>query len=761
MSLKSTPKSIVILFLALALALPSVAQQTRGEKEWVDSVMATLTLEQKIAQLIVVRVPSNMKPAAEKEFYNKIQRTRVGGVCFFAGTTQQQLRQTRELQRHTFIPLMVCIDAEWGLGMRLKDAFSFPRQNIFGTLPVQADTLAYDMGRTIGQQCRKMGIHVNFAPVVDVNSNPRNPVIGTRAFSSDVERTTRLGIQYMLGLQSAGVMAVAKHFPGHGDTETDSHKTLPLVAHSREHLDSVELRPFKGLVAAGVMGVMVAHLNVPALEQQEHLPSTLSESIVSGILRDEMGFEGLTFTDGMEMKGLSGHFNPGEAAVKAVRAGNDVLLLPANLEETMLALREAALYDPAMRQRIEQSCRRVLLAKYRLGLNNMNLDMLTAPNADDSLCCQMILEGIKLNQDPRIDSVLLSGISHHAYPGCQMVVMRHGRVIYRRCYGSYVYDDPLACRVSPSTMYDLASVTKVAATTLAVMKLVDNRSIALDDPLSNYLPYLKGSNKEKITIRQALSHIARLKAFDAYWSMTNDPAEIRRLIAESPLQKKEKYLYSDLGFIMLADVVEQVSGLPLDKFVERHFYKPMGLKRTCFKPLEHGFDLDNVAPTEDEMNYRNRLIHGVVHDPNAYALGGVAGHAGLFSNADEVGALMQLLLNGGVYNGHRLLSSDVIDTFNTRYYTRLENRRVLGFDKPLIHGESQHVAPEASQSSFGHTGFTGTMIWADPQYDLVYVFLSNRVHPSATPNRLALLNIRTNIQSLIYQDLGLGKSCKK
>ena len=342
-----------------------------------------------------------------------------------------------------------------------------------------------------------------------------------------------------------------------------------------------------------------------------------------------------------------------------------------------------------------------------------------------------------------------------------MVVMRHGQVIYRRCYGSYVYDDPLACRVSPSTMYDLASVTKVAATTLAVMKLVDNGVVSLDDKLADYLPYLKGSNKEQITLRQALSHIARLKAFDNYWATARTPDDIRRMIAESPLQKKEKYLYSDLGFIMLADVVEQVSGLPLDKFVERHFYKPMGLTHTCFQPLSHGFDLDNVAPTEDEMTYRNRLIHGVVHDPNAYALGGVAGHAGLFSNADEVGALMQLLLNGGVYNGHRLLSSDVIDTFNTRYYTRLENRRVLGFDKPLIHGESQHVAPEASQSSFGHTGFTGTMIWADPQYDLVYVFLSNRVHPSATPNRLALLNIRTNIQSLIYQDLGLGKSCKK
>ena len=749
--------AFLLFLLPLLLTAPMTArsQSVQEERQWVDSVLSSLTFEQQIAQLMVVRVPTRMNETAERDFKRMIERTRVGGVCFFAGTAPNQLRLTKDLQRLSFVPLMVCMDAEWGLGMRLKDCFSFPRQCVYGTLPAAADTLVFDVGREIGRQCRMMGIHVNFAPVVDVNSNPNNPVIGRRAFSNDAERTTRLGIQYMLGLQSQGVMAVAKHFPGHGDTETDSHKTLPIVPHDRYRLDSVELRPFRGMITAGIMAVMIAHLHVPHLDTTPNLPSTLSFDIVTRLLRDELGFDGLTFTDGIDMKGLSEGRSHGEVAVGVLRAGNDVLLLPPDVDEAILAIREAAAYDASLRQQVTQSCRRVLTAKYRLGLNHLDLDHLSVPTAADSLRCEHILEGLRLNQDPRLDSVLLSGIQQRAYPGCQVVVLHHGQVVFRRAYGSFVYDDSLACKVGVKTMYDLASLTKVTATTLAIMKLVDNRQVALDDSLSRYLPYLRGSNKEGITIRQALSHFARLKPFDAYWAQTNDPDEIRHLIAESPLQKERKYLYSDLGFIMLGDLVRQVSGLPLDTFMQRHFYQPMGLSHTCFLPLQHGFDLDNMAPTEDEMQYRNRLIHGVVHDPNAFALGGVAGHAGLFSNADEVAALMQMLLDGGTYNGRKYLSAAVIDTFNCRHYAHRGNRRALGFDKPLINERSSHISPEASQSSFGHTGFTGTMVWADPQYDLVYVFLSNRVYPSASPNRLAQLNIRTDFLSLVYQDLGL------
>lgn len=746
-----------LLSFLLMVHLPSlaVAQGRMAEALWVDSVMSTLTLEQQIAQLFVMRVPVKMKPADEKRFVARLERTRVGGVCFFAGDAATQLRQTRLFQSHAFVPLMVCLDGEWGLGMRLKDCYSFPRQNVFGTLPSQADTLVYSMASEIGRQCRKMGIHVNFAPVVDVNSNPDNPVIGTRAFSDSPERTARLGIQYMRGLQDQGVMAVAKHFPGHGDTKTDSHKTLPVISHSRAHLDSVELYPFRRLIRSGVWGVMTAHLCIPSLDTTPNQPSSLSKAVVTDLLHDELGFDGLTFTDGLDMKAVSGRYKAGEAAIKALKAGNDVLLIPADIEDCITAVLQEAMRDDDFRYQVRHSCRRVLAAKYRVGLAHPNFDALSLPTAEDARRCETILDGIRLNQDPRLDSVLLSGISHRAYPGCQMIVMRHGQVVFRRAYGDFMYDDSVDCHVSPTTMYDLASLTKIMSTTLAVMKLVDNNSVSLDDPLSLYLPYFRETNKKHITIRKALSHQARLKPFDSYWAMTNNPEEIYQLIAESPLQKHEKYLYSDLGFILLADMVRQVSGLPLDRFMQRYFYGPMHLQRTCFRPLEHGFDLDDMPPTEDEMQYRNKLIHGVVHDPNAYALGGVAGHAGLFSTADEVGALMQLLIDGGSYQGRRLLSEAVIDTFNTRFFADKGNRRALGFDKPLIHDPSSHVAPEASQSSFGHTGFTGTMAWADPDYDLVFVFLSNRVYPSVSPNRLALLDIRTNLQSLIYQDLGL------
>lgn len=746
---------LVIVFAIVCSPTSVNAQSRKAEARWVDSVMSTLTLEQQVAQLIVMRVPSKMKPADEKKFIARLERTRVGGICFFAGNAEDQLRKTKLFQNHAFVPLMVCIDGEWGLGMRLKDCYSFPRQNIFGTLPPQADTLVYSMASEIGRQCRKMGINVNFAPVVDVNSNPDNPVIGTRAFSDSPERTARLGLQYMRGLQDQGIMAVAKHFPGHGDTKTDSHKELPVISHDYRHLDSVELYPFRRLINEGIWGIMTAHLSIPALDSIPHRPSSLSEPIITQLLREEMKFDGLVFTDGLDMKAVSNHYMAGDAAVQAIRAGNDILLIPADVETCIKALLGEASIDDAFRYKVRRSCRRVLAAKYRMGLSRLDLDALSVPDREDSIRCATLLQGIRLNQDPRIDSVLLSGISQRAYPGCQMVVMQHGQVIYRRAYGDYVYDDSVACHVTPTTMYDLASLTKVTATTLAIMKLVDNRVIALDDPLAHYLPYLRETNKKHITIRKVLSHNARLKPFDSYWYMSNDPEEIIRLIAESPLQKQEKYLYSDLGFILLGDLVRQVSGLTLDRFMARYFYNPMQLQRTCFRPLEHGFDLDDMAPTEDEMQYRNRLIHGIVHDPNAYALGGVAGHAGLFSTADEVGALMQLLLNGGVYQGKRLLSESIIDTFNTRHYVAQGNRRALGFDKPLIKDPSTHVAPEASQSSFGHTGFTGTMVWADPQYDLVYVFLSNRVCPSASPNRLALLDIRTNLQSLIYQDLNL------
>lgn len=819
---------------------------------WADSVMSKMSLRQRVAQMMVLRVPLNMNAKQQKSFEKLIRDNEVGGVCFFVGTASQTLPQIKSYQSVSKFPLLVCIDGEWGLGMRLKDCYSFPHQMLMGALASEDDTLIYQVGKEIGIQCKKMGIHINFAPVVDLNSNPKNPVIGIRSFGEIKERVARKGIMYMRGMQSEGVMACAKHFPGHGDTDVDSHEDLPVINHTREYIDSVDLYPFRKMFDAGVGSVMIAHLQINALDNTPHQPSSLSEPIVTQLLRKKMGYKGLIITDGIDMKGVTKYYKDGNAELQALRAGNDLIILPPDVEKSISLICSEAKTDTALMHRIDEHCRRILKAKYNCGLNKLDVSKLELPNEEDwnrcdSLAFQVALRGVTLlnrhkwtpgapvdvycttpykipvkeshekgvivgyedidvvrraidtlltgrypfkgtlpvtacgyqagteidlvapTEDPyqdvtaagmdsncfkQIDSIAIRGIENEAYPGCRILVAKGGKVVYDRAYGRMTYDVD-AAPVELNSIYDLASLTKVTATTIAVMKLVDAGKIRLDDPLSRYLPYLKKTNKKHITIRQALSHIARLQAFDNYWKdaqiVENPYQYVLDRIADSKLTDKRTYLYSDFGFILLADMVKQVSGQTLDVFMQEHFYGPMGMEHTSFNPLQHGFAIDSIAPTELDKAYRHRLVHGTVHDQNADVMGGVSGHAGLFSTAEDIYKLCSMLLKDGMYGGQQYLSKAVIDTFNCRYYTKFGNRRALGFDKPFISSKSTHIAPEATQSSFGHTGFTGTMLWVDPEYDLVYIFLSNRVYPNATPNKLAKMNIRTDIQSLIYK----------
>ncbi len=729
----------------------SATAQTR----WVDSVMNTLLLEERIAQLMVVRVPLDMDDEQAAEFSATMNGYKVGGVCFFVGTAERQAAMTRRFQKDAKVPLLVCIDGEWGLGMRLKDMYSFPRNATFGMLEPYADSIVYRMGEEIGRQCRMMGIHINFAPVVDINSNPNNPVIGTRSFGTDRERVSQLGIMYALGQQSQGVLAVAKHFPGHGDTDKDSHLELPVINHSLAYIDTIDTYPFKRLIKAGVGGVMVAHLQVNAYDKNR--PSSLSPAIVTDLLKKKLGFDGLVITDGIDMKGITNSYSGGQAELAAIRAGNDIILLPPDVPQSIQTIKEAALKDKELREQIDYHCRRVLEAKYKLVLPHIK-DKIVVPGDKRRAACEEILSELNLHLDKRIDSVVNAAIAAKAMPGCQIVVLHKGRMILNRAYGQISYDEGFS-EVDTQTLYDLASLTKVCATTLAVMKLVDMGKLKIDDRLSKYLPYLKGTDKENITIKQAMSHCARLKAFDSYWQKASGYDTILRLVAATPRLKKEGYVYSDLGFMLLSDVVKRVSGKTLDRFVDEQFYKPMGLKFTLFNPMKkgdgaEGFVRAEIAPTEKDSlraDYKG-YIWGNVHDPNAFAMGGVSGHAGLFSNAKEVAQIMQMLLDGGVYKGHRYLKQKTVETFTKRHYGKQGNRRALGFDKQLFKpSDNAQVCKDASQASFGHTGFTGTMVWVDPEYDLVYVFLSNRVHPTATPNLLAQMNVRTDIQSILYQ----------
>lgn len=712
------------------------------EVNWIDSVFQSLTLEQRIAQLMVVRVPLDMNDSKTDEFSRTINGYGVGGVCFFAGTADRQARMTRQFQSDAKVPLLVCLDAEWGLGMRLTDMFSFPKNGRLGQLPPSADSIVYRIGEEIGRQCRMMGIHVNFAPVVDINSNPKNPVIGVRSFGIDRERVARLGIMYAQGQQSQGVMAVAKHFPGHGDTDVDSHFDLPVIKHSANYLDSVELYPFKRLIDAGVGGVMTGHLQVNAFDSQR--PASLSPVLIMDLLRKKLGFSGLVFTDGIDMKGITNTYKDGNAELMAVKAGNDMILLPPNVKEAIETIANEARKDDTLRFYINQHCRRVLQTKYRLVLPTLKNEIVV-PGADRQAVCQQMVADINLALDHSIDTIVSSMINAQAAPGCQIVVLHKGRKLIDRAYGHLTYDHD-ADTVTDHTLYDLASLTKITATTLAIMKLVDDGEVKINDKLSKHLPYLKKTDKAGITIKQVMSHCARLKAFDAYWQQTTGYDSIIRRVVDSPLNNKEGMVYSDLGFILLCDLVKQVSGKSLDQFVAEKFYTPMGLTHTLFNP-DSQF---SIAPTEQDS--LRGLIQGEVHDPNAYAMGGVSGHAGLFSTASEVAEIMQMLLNGGEYQGHRYLKKATVDLFTQRHFATVGNRRALGFDKQLFNpSTSGQTCPEASQNSFGHTGFTGTMAWVDPDLDLVYVFLSNRVHPSAQTNLLAQMNIRTKIQSRIYQ----------
>lgn len=713
-----------------------------------------MTLEQQVAQLMVVRVPLDMNGQQQHDFESLLLSTEVGGVCFFVGKAPGTLQLIRRFQSLSRVPLLVCIDAEWGLGMRLKDCYAFPRNDAFGHLPQAMDTLAYAMGAEIGRQCRMMGIQVNFAPVVDVNSNPLNPVIGTRSFSDDPERVSQLGIQYMRGLQSQGVMAVAKHFPGHGDTKTDSHVTLPVINHSQQHMDSIELLPFRRLIDAGVEGVMTAHLQVNAFDSRQNRPASLSDSIVNGLLREKMGFQGMVFTDGLDMKGVTLHYADGRGELEALLAGNDFLLLPHDAIAATNLIAQEARNDDNLRQLVEMRCRRVLQAKYRHGCAHLDSDSWHVPRKEDSLRCADIVRSLRVATTPAIDSIVQDAIERKAFPGCQILVLENGKVRLRAAYGHLTYDS-LSPAVNMNTCYDLASVTKVAATTLAVMKLQETGKIHLDDPISKYLPYLKRSNKEHITIRQVLSHMAGLRPFDAFWQRAGKAANpylnVLEQVADSPLNTRSGYVYSDMGFILLGDLVGQVSGLPLDLFVQRHFYGPMGLHHTAFNPLKRGFDSLNIAPTENDIYYRQRQLQGEVHDQNAYAMGGVSGHAGLFGTADDLGAILQMLENGGTYNGRQYLRPETIQTFNTRYYEGC--RRALGFDKPLPEGTEGTPCAEVSDESFGHTGFTGTMVWVDPVKHITFIFLCNRVYPDVSNNVLTQRNIRTRLQHQVYQAL--------
>ncbi|MBI4946155.1 MAG: serine hydrolase [Bacteroidetes bacterium] len=938
---------------------------------WADSVFNSLTPDQRIGQLFMVAAYSNEKKDTTG-IKRLIDSCGIGGLIFFQGGPKRQALLTNYYQSVSKVKLLIAIDGEWGLDMRLDSTVRFPRQMTLGAISSQADSLIYLMGREIARECKRLGIHVNFAPVVDINNNPLNPVISNRSFGENKLSVTRKSMLYMKGLQDAGVLACAKHFPGHGDTESDSHKTLPVVSQSKERIDSLELFPFKQLFRAGLGSVMVAHLYIPALDTTTNRASTLSPKIVTDLLKNELKFEGLIFTDALNMKGVSMFYKPGEVDVKALIAGNDVLLFSEDVPKAMVEIKNAVLRGEITQDEIDKRCKKILMAKQWAGLNKYSpidtthlfydlnsprskyLNILLAENSvtllknknnliplqkldtlkiasvaigvagdnkfQEIMGCYYPVKNFLLSMQPKqkeldtlikklgdynlviigiasggndpkkdfgvtkqsidlvkrvarqsktilsifsnayslqlfdsiadsidaivmgyenneylmnfsaqmifggiaakgkipvtasqkfflssgistrapirfkytvpedvginsmqlafIDSAVKRGIAEKAFPGCEVLLAKDKKVFYYRSFGYHTYENKR--QVKKDDIYDLASVTKIGATTASVMKLAGEKKINVDYRLCDYLPWVNATNKMNIVLREMMAHQAGLKDWIPFYLSTLDKGEYKtgiysktrndefpyrvseklyinknysdtiwKRIIDSPVSNKCEYKYSDLGFLFMQKIVEQTSGIGLNDYAYQNFYKPLGLSTMGYRPRER-FDLKRIVPTEYDIKFRKQLVHGDVHDPGAAMLGGVAGHAGLFSDANDMAIMMQMFLQKGEYGGEKYLDTAVVSEFTKCQFCK-DNRRGLGFDKPEENPTKESpVCDCVSYLSFGHQGFTGTITWADPEKQLVYVFLSNRVYPDADNNKLVKMGIRSSILRTVY-----------
>lgn len=958
--------------------------QDRNANQWVDSVFNSLDDDQRIAQLLVVR-SSGMDSRGAPDMYNElidrlVVTYNIGAICAFQGTPIQHATMFNRLQALAKTPVMITVDAEWGLGMRFAGINGFPYQLTMGA--VQDAELVYRVGQAIGDQLRRTNIHVNYAPVVDINNNPANPVIGIRSFGENKYKVGLMGSRIMEGMQEKGIMACAKHFPGHGDVAVDSHHDLPVINKTMEQLDSLELYPFRQLFNRGVASAMVAHLYIPSIDTTQNQATSLSYNNITGLMRNQLGYQGLTFTDALEMKGVSKFYPGGEAAVQSLVAGNDMLCLPESVPQTIGAVKKAIANGRLSWELVYEKCKRVLTAKYHyvLGntgpveMENLVADLNTAvPGlrrevAEKALTVLKMQDGffplrsfvakksqagsktavpgilyIALGTDGRnelasrlkksykatvialpyndtgamnrismarlkkykkiiiglhgvgrypsrnfgipsaainlvnnlqaanknallltfgnpyvnqffsasqnlvacyeddaifqgavadwlqgkfgatgtlpvtvgpfaygsgiikkksfeiatpesvqmhgevlagIDGIASEAISTRSTPGCVVTVLRKGKLVFQKAYGTLAYDNHFP--VTTETIYDLASITKIAATTLSVMKLVEEGKIDVKQTIGYYLPWLDGSDKAGLLVENLLLHQAGLNPYIPFYKEVTDkqgyplpgvlsksyykPYSItitnslylrndwkdtmfQRIKASRLANGELKYVYSDNDFILLGKIVEAVSGKTLDTYASENFYAPLGLTSTTFKPFEH-FANDKIAPTEDEKIFREELVWGYVHDPGAAMFGNVAGHAGLFSNAADLARLFQMLLNGGIFEKKQFLKKQTINWF-TSYQTPI-SRRGLGFDKPdkdnlFKEVDKAYPAKPVSALTYGHTGFTGTCVWVDPAYDLIYIFLSNRVNPSSDNPKLSQLNIRSRIQELIYE----------
>jgi len=981
-------KKLFILFVLLSLSLEGFAQYPyptkEKQEEWAEEVLNTMSFEDMLAQMLMVPAWTKNESLSD-EVIDAVEKHHVGGVIFFQGTAQTHAQAIQYLQQTAKIPLLIGMDAEWGAAMRLDHLHKFPYPLTIGAS--QDANLAYEIGRAQGKQLKRLGVHINFAPVVDLNINPNNPIIGFRSFGDQADQVGKLASAFNSGLEHEGVWGCAKHFPGHGNTNADSHKELPLVNHNKSSLKK-ELKPFDILIEHGVKSVMVAHLRIPYLDNRPNMPSSLSPKIVSKLLRNDLGFNGLIITDAMNMKGISAHYKNDEAVRMAINAGNDIICFVDDIPSIMSSCRAWLKSGWVDSITVRKAAKRILESKFALGLKrtphnvvqlkqllekdyndflgisdkNTNKEDAAIDIASKSLCLlgkhnlpwaththdslwliafggrtsedilgklnfyhhteivwahqfqstdelhafvkqkkgpklvfngaqkmwsnnprelpknlKIFLESMKEPKDmvflhtgniyalqglrtaipvllgmetgveyqkAAIDALFgqrsipgklpvdideywtkdksknlisyayqanesnpqpndflcneyksLSGIMdsivlNRASQTAQLLVLKNGSKVYNISRGK----DPIGNKINEHSIYDIASITKLAATTVALMKCTEDFRLDLSKPISTYWkeaesypwsntpiyrflihrsglpPYLPlksilskhplfsihrdsmDFSKGMIDMGDSLDLPSAVKDSVWYWICHTEPKSVQR-------RKPYPYVYSDLNAIILARFVEHLTKESLSSFCDKNFYRPLGMHRTGFLPKRRQLEKWTL-PTQIDSLWPRGKIQATVHDPTSALMGGIAGNAGLFSTAHDLANLMQMICNGGKLNGKRYFNKSTVDLF-TQVWAYDENHRGLGFDKPngfpnqLKHKEykGSNLFDYAPLSIFGHSGFTGTWVWADPKEDLVFIFLSNRTYPNDRRNSLAKKGYRGLLMEIVYRSL--------
>ncbi len=933
-------------------ATPSSKKLTVEGEKWVQQTLKKMTLEEKLGQLLVVYYFGGFLSAESESFrelLQQVEKNHVGGFVVQTHTTPRGIERSQvyptavlanELQSRAKIPLLVAADFERGTAMRLEEGTSFPQAMAVAATGSLQD--AYAMGRITATEARAAGVHWVFAPVADVNINPENPIINTRSFGEDPRRVAEFVAAFVRGVQENGALATAKHFPGHGDTGTDSHLNLPVVGGDRARLEQVELVPFRAAIAAGVSTIMTGHLAVPAIEPDPELPATLSPKVLTELLRQQLGFDGLVVTDALDMGGVTTRCPPYEVAVCSILAGADVLLVPPVPEAALQALKEAAASGRLPMARIDEAVTRVLRAKAKLGLHKKRLVDLETLSAkfgqpdfirqaqdiadrgvtllrdtphllplDATRPTRALLVNIAADPDPypgedlereirwRVDSlqvvrtdttfvkvetvklpppesydvaiaalfvrvadrkgtvglpdeqaalvsqllatgkptvvacfgnpylierfpaaptwlavfstvdvaqraagralfgqvaiggrmpasvpgiaklgdglsvganpmklrpaaaaevrlkpafdVLGRGVADHAFPGGVLAVGHRGELTVH-AFGGQTYE-PNAPAVQPDTIYDVASLSKSVVTTTLIAMLVAAGEVQLDAPVARYLPeWASGPTPEwrrEATVRHLLTHTSGLPAHKPYFETTRGKREVLAKILTEPLtfEPGTQSAYSDLGFILLGEIIERMTGKPLDVLARERIFAPLGMNDSMYNPPKSL--RARIAPTENDTAFRKRLVHGEVHDENAWAIGGVAGHAGLFTTGADLAAFCQMMLNRGIYAHQRLLRRSIIEQF-TSQQSLAGGTRALGWTVPT---EGSSSGRYFSTRSYGHAGFTGTSIWVDPEKDLFVILLTNRVYPTRENEKIQ--KVRPALHDAVVEALGL------